>query len=69
MNGVIYGREVRNGFLRNDKQKDGRAIGRQDLSITHKLTPIMMPSCMSVSLDSPLQMTVFPGGGSWARAR
>jgi hypothetical protein len=27
-------------------------------------TPIMMPSSMSVSRDSPLQMTMLPGGGS-----
>jgi hypothetical protein len=32
-------------------------------------TPTMAPNSMSVRRDSPRHMTVFPGGGSLARAR
>lgn len=42
---------------------------RRGFQLPTKLTPISAPSSMSVRRDSPLHITVLPGGGSLARAR
>jgi len=45
----------------NAAQEQGALLSFQ---LPTSSTPIMMPSSMSVSRDSPLQMTMLPGGGS-----
>jgi hypothetical protein len=45
------------------------ARGELGLSITHKLDSDHDAEFDVCHLERPLQMTVLPGGGSWARAR
>ena len=42
---------------------------RRGFQLPTCFTPTVAPSAMSVRRDSPRHMTVFPGGGSLARAR
>lgn len=58
------GGQIRN---RSPKQPDPRSSRTFNYPQVLQLT--LAPILMSIRRDHPLQMTMLPGGGSWARAR